>query len=527
MNSFTIISNTQAGNFQKDGAYVDLQSPQPNLPAGQETGLVVVVGTGSRGKKNVLLPFTDDVSAALTIGMKTTLNKSALREALSAMPECSTFGAVRVSDGTDVEAVLNILDASAGIVLVGTAVDSGSDLNLASARVDLQSGTPTAAPVYVITVFAPGRNPIAYRDIIGYSAPGGAYSATAFQANALAVLNGTAPNSTANPDFVFTAGASILAPDTGQVFQASGGTDGDSGVTDAITQGTDAGVDSTGMYVLRKQVAGAQLVLADFTTTADFANVAAFAFEEGAFAFATFAAGTPTATAVSTKATNNMSSDNMAVVMDWDQVYDTYQGNAILVSPIGKIAGVIASLPAFQYPGNNPPRGVQGVTTTERLELGSIPDSEAAQRQSNGILYLGLTPNGVLGLPHGLTSSGVQINVVRMRNYIANGVGQIMGRFVSGMLETNLPIAQADENDPRVQCQAALNQWLGTLATAGQRQIAAYQVVINDTNNTSATMEDGFLIAQIFVTTLTGVQFSLAVVQVGNTVQIQTAPLAA
>lgn len=531
-NVFTIVSSTNPGNFRKDGAYVDPQSAQPNLPAGPASNVVAIVGAGSWGKPNLPLPASDSTSAQAAIGQKTSVNKSALREWLSALGAVPNSGIqalfVRVTDGTDAEAVMDLLDSQStpAPVLIGTAVCSGSDGNFASIRADLQSGTLTTSPVFVVTVYGlPGTKPLVYPNIIGYATVGGAYDAATFKANALAALNGTAPNTSPNPYFVFTAGSSTSAPNVGTVFAATGGTDGDSGVTDATTQGVSEGVSSTGMYVLSKQIAGAQLVLAAFDTVADFANVAQFAFQEGAFGWETFPAGTDTTDAVSAKTENNMSNDSMGVVMDWDEVFDTYQGKSILVSPIGAVAGIVASLPPQQYPGNNPTTGVSGITTTERLELGAIDDSEAAQRQSNGILYIGVTPNGVLGLPHGLTSSGIQINVVRMRNYVAYGAGTIMGKYVGAMLETNLPIAQADESDPRIQCQAALLQWGATMTQPGNRMLAAFNVILNDTNNTPATMEEAFLIATILGTTLTGVQFALAVVQVGNTVQIQTSPL--
>jgi hypothetical protein len=364
-----------------------------------------------------------------------------------------------------------------------------------------------------------------FKNIIGYAVASGPYVAATFQANALAAINGTAPNSVKSPYFVATAGVSSAAIATGVVAKATGGTNGDTGMTDTLVLGTDAGAASTGLYALRGMVAGAQVLLADLQDPTLFAAVDQFCAEENCTSGHTFAAGTDTDTAIATKATNNMSSDNMVSVLDYLDVQDAFQGQQILVSPLGKALGIIASQPPYMYVGNKPENGTTGVTSTERLQIGAMGTSEGGRRETNGIMWIGKTPNGVLGLPHGLTSSGRQLNEIRMLKYLSVLVGGVMARFVGQMLETTLPLAQADENDPRIQCASALRTLFQPMLTPGSRQISAAQVLLNDANNPTAKLQQGFLVAAVLVTSLTGVQFALGLVQVSNTLQLQATTL--
>lgn len=523
------VSNLQPGNFVFDGAYVQGTLSQQSLPTGPPTNFVAISGGASFGIPNRILTASAKNLQSI-IGRDTAVVKSALREALTAvLGGCQSFKFVRVTDGTDMPAKINLVDTAStpANVIILTCVSTGTDGNYASARIDLVSGTAAAGPVYKITINDPFGGSRSFFPIIGYATAGGAYAAATFQANALAAINGTAPNAVADAYFVATAGASIIAPAVGNasLAQASGGTNGDSGLTDTTNLGADAQAASTGAYVFRGALAGGQLVIADCSTTTLFGAIASLAQQEGAIGWETFAAGTDTTTAIATKSTNNMTSDYMGVVMDWIEVNDSFQGQQILVSPIGMAAGVVASLPPYQYPSNHPTNGVAGVITTERLMLGTIDNTEGGQRESNGILWIGPTPNGVLGLPHGLTSSGRQINEVRMLQYLGYSVGTIMARFVGKMLQTTLPIAQADGNDPRNQAGTALRSFFNPMVQAGSRSLSAYSVDVGDDVNTTPTMQQGRLLAQCYASTLTGVQYAIAALAVGNGIQIVTTPV--
>lgn len=222
-----IITNTDPGNFTSDGVYVDQVSPQPATPTGPQTGLLAIVGTRSDGALNVPTPFTTQSDLFAAFGNGTTLNHSLVREALSAMPECTQFLGVGVSDGTDTVASISIIDTvtpTAGIVATLVRKVTGSYANGASARVDLQSGTLAAAPVLRVTIFYPNA-PAEVYVVAGSS--GGAYSSTVFVANLLAAINVGTASQAASPRWTAVAGTSTQNVLVATVFNASGGTNGD------------------------------------------------------------------------------------------------------------------------------------------------------------------------------------------------------------------------------------------------------------------------------------------------------------
>ena len=255
-----IITNTSPGNFLTDGPYVDLVAPPPPIPTGPATGLIAIIGAANYGPVNTPTYFNDPSSLFNAFGNGTTLGYSLVDEALQAMPECQLFVGVRVTDGTDTSAVINITDGSAGNVIVLTAKYTGTYQNAATALVSLVSGTSSVKPVYNITISSPGVSAEVFTNIIGYSSS--AYSAATFQANALAAINGTLANQPGSLRWTATAGASTIAPTTGTSFTASGGTNGTTSLTATTCIGTDGITGRTGLYTLRGIVQGAQVFIA-------------------------------------------------------------------------------------------------------------------------------------------------------------------------------------------------------------------------------------------------------------------------
>jgi len=523
MPTFTVVSNTQSGNFQSDGVYMTKLPVASAAQSGPPTNQVVVIGSGSWGKRNTPLFFSDEKSGGAAIGIRTDLVKSALREALSGMPECTQFMAILVDDGTSTLATMTLMDTATptpAALINGTAVCPGTDANSASIVATLQSGTLTNAPVLSITRFWIDGSAQTWNNIVGYSAANGPFVAATFQTNALAALNGTASGQVPDPYFVYTAGSSATTPQVGVAFAASGGTNGDSGVTDTTLVGTVTGSTLKGMQAATGLIWGSQLVLADFTTAALFAAVAQFANVEGADGWSTFASGTDYITAIANKTSNTMSDDNMNVIMDWAYVFDKYQKAQILVSPLGKAAGIVASLDPFAYPGNKPQDGAEGISSTERLAKGAIGISERGQRESNNINWLDYD-NGKWVLAHGLTSAGRQINEIRAQKYIMYRAGQIAKLYQGGDVESTVPFAQADENDARKQLYTAL---LG-LQTELQGKVSSMGIILNDSNNSPASLAAGFLNFELDVTTRAGVQYIIGATKVGNAVKVTAPPL--
>jgi hypothetical protein len=289
-------------------------------------------------------------------------------------------------------------------------------------------------------------------------------------------------------------------------------------VLTALLLGTDGISSRTGLYALRGSVAGAQVAIAGLSDPVAFAPLAAFCRAEGAQGWFAIPSGNPTSQAVAYKSVNNLTDDNMFVATDWDYVYDNFAQAQIQVSPIGKLAGIVCGQPAWQYCGNKPINGIEGGWATEQTIRGELSIAEAGQRTANGIMWLGDTPRGPMGLPHGMTSSGKLGSDIRMFNYEAVIVQGILNNIVGDMQSPTDPNDQTrDEAAGALEAVFELQK--------SSHQIADYNVVVNTTDNTTITVEEGFLIADGYVLTLSGVRFALANLQVGNTVNIPAAPV--
>jgi len=131
-----IITNTDPGNFTTDGVFVEPVTVPPT-PAGPATGMVDIVSGANYGPVDSPQPFTDGPSLISMFGTDTTSQYSLVRAALTAMPECQSFLGVRVTDGTDVAAVL----------------DLGTNGNYAAGALTA-GGTPAAGNTVSMTVAA-------------------------------------------------------------------------------------------------------------------------------------------------------------------------------------------------------------------------------------------------------------------------------------------------------------------------------------------------------------------------------------
>lgn len=524
-----IVSSVNASNLQVDGVLIDIVTAPPQLPAGPATGLVAVVGGANYGPMDTPTPFVDFASAQAAFGTDTISSFSLLRESLTAMPECTFFLGVRRGDGTQAAATITIADGSAGVVALLTAKFTGSLPNgQATAIISLQSvGVSGINPVYQAVLNFPGKPAEVYSNIIGYASLGGVYDPVTFKANFLAAINGTTRGSVGSANWTATSGVSTSVVAT-QVNTASGGVDGTSGLTAATvigTPGSPAG--GTGIYALTGLISGAQFIVASLTDPTKAQTLNTFALAENAIGHICTPKGTSTDTAIANRQADSISSSSLVYSTDWLFVFDQISGLNMFVSPMGKIAGVIASQAAYLSPGNQPtPNGVSGVITTERIVNGinSVGFAEAAQRQVNGIAYIGYMPSNrrgpQLGMPHGITSAGLtasgwsRISDSRMLKFIVDEIQTIEGTYVDGPMST----AANNLGQPTLQnVEDALNSFFGGLVNSKPQQLSGASVV---PQNTQASVAAGQLIFQVNGQTLSNAQFIINFVQAGPEVNI-------
>lgn len=521
-------ANLDLGNYLTDGAFIDIIPSSPLQAVGPQTGLIAIVGTATDGVPNQPTVFLDQPSLFAEFGMGTTLPYSLVREALTAM--CypiapPTFIGVRVTDGTDTAATIVLKDTqeSPATVITLTRKNTGSRANGATAYFVLVSGTTSENPVYRLIITYPNQPAEVYNNLVAYAGGGGAYSAAVLQANALAAINVGSLTSAPSPRWTATAGSSVNAPSTA-VAQASGGTDGASGVGTAQLLGTSAYSGSTGMYALTGLVTGAQVILAALTDPTAGPTIAEFCEDQQCLGWLAFPSLTPTETAIGTRATNDLASPYLLLASDWLYVNDTISGQTLLVSPMGALAAIVASVQAYQYPGNQPTPGVTGILRTDRITNGmnSVTGPEAGERQQNGILYLSYMPQQLrgpkLGLPHGMTSDGVtRICDTRMLCVIADELQSILGAIVGQAMNTK---PGPNLGQPALgNAQDAADAYLNGLAEGSPAQISDYEFLFGS-NNTQGTVQKGYLLPAILVTTLAAAQFIVTALQVGSSVQI-------
>src|SRR5579862_5635972 len=202
-NIVQVTLNPQA--LQADGAYVSESIDSQLLPAGPNSGLVVVPGAANWGPVGIVEYFSDYASGVPIFGdTQVQLSSGNVDYGIMArvavmQSVAQTFAAVRVASG-DSAAVGAINDGqpTPGAILTVTGKYTGSFGNRITVTVSLQSGTisgyqgagSTSYPVFAITVYPPAGNAEVFSNIIGYTT-GGAYDEPTFAANAIAAINGT------------------------------------------------------------------------------------------------------------------------------------------------------------------------------------------------------------------------------------------------------------------------------------------------------------------------------------------------
>lgn len=519
--------------LQADGAYVAEQIESQLLPAGPNSGLVLFPGAANWGKPNIVQYFSDYDSGIpffgdTDIGLSSSSVDYGLmaRVFLAAMAGASSFACVRITDGTDVAAGSVIGDdanpVSGHELVTLTAVSTGSKGNAISYRLDLVSGTNSAYPVYRLTVF-PFAGSAEVFTIVAYTT-GGSYSSTVFTANAIAAINGTDGKPASNWLVASAPGGtpSVLNPYTGAVVFLTAGTDGNSGLTDTDIVGTDGASPSTrtGLYAFRNLAAAGTVLLPGVTAFDTFESLALFCEQEICMGvWGNFPLGTETATAVSDRQTNALSSTWLLLVEDWVEFVDPVSGLTRYLEPSASAAGVVAGTVPFKYVGNKPYAGIQGLLATEYTATGlTMSTAEAGERESNGIDWIGnpIPRGAVFGLFHGMMSDAATLSSdLRMANIIALNIQAILSQFVGEMQSTS------SSDLTRSAARAKVNEYMSTLAG----QINDYKDTLDTTNNTPTTIAQGQMLCSLEVQTLGAVRFAIAAVQVGTGVQISVSPV--
>lgn len=478
---------------------VQIVQPQVQLVTGVPTNVVGLVGTavwGPVGVPVICSTYGDFVRnfgplQARPYDLGTMLATAHQQGALD-------FRAVRVTDGTDTAATVDVLTNC----ITYTSRYSGSLGN--KIKVEHSAGSKPNTWRATVYLSEAGFLPEIFDNIEG--------TGNDFWKNlADAINNGQFGVRSASEIIIATAGAGTANP-TAATYVLAGGTDGVSGVNAATLVGQDT-APRKGMYALRGS--GASIIaLAECTDTSTWAAQVAFGRTEGAYMLLVGPKGDTISNAVSTKATAGID-DPTAKVLFGDWVYWLDVANGMperLISPQGVAAGRYATLSPEQSGLNKPLYSIVGTQRTKLNRPYSDADLKALGQAGIDVITNPVPGGAYFGLRFGRNSSSNPVvrgdNYTRMTNYIAATLDKGMGRYVG------LPNSARNRGRAKV----TLDAFLGAMLAA--EMIEDFEVKIDESNNPPNRRALGYMQADVRVRYLGIIEFLILNLEGGQSVQI-------
>ena len=489
--------------------YVQIVPPQTLLLNGVPTDILGVVGTapwGPVGSATIIGNMGDYAAAFGTIIAR---NQDMGTQIATAVQQgAQNFRCVRITDGTDTAATVDVLSSS----IVFTAKYTGSVGNGLSLAIGFGSQTGT----YKAVVSLPATTPEVYDNISGAGN-------TLWQAIAGAINSGNGPLRGPSQLITAAAGTTATTPSI-ESYALSGASDGASNITTSIMLGEDV-APRTGMYALRGQGCGIVL-LADLYDSSSWAAQVAFALSEGLYIIL---AGPPNDTilnAISTKAAAGV--DSYAAKMmfgDWIFWVDSVNGVTRLVSPQGFAAGRLANLSPEQSSLN---KQIYGIVSSQKSgSPGGPTQSNYASADLEALIGAGIDvisnpqPGGSYwGVRGGHnTSSNAAVNgdnYTRLTNYIAATLAAGMGGYVGQVVNSSL------FDNIKATLMAFLSGMLSQGLLGSTNGSLPFAVVCNNSNNPSSRIGLGYVQADVQVQYQAINEKFIVNVQGGQTVTVST-----
>jgi hypothetical protein len=393
-----------------------------------------------------------------------------------------------------------------------------------SIQVSIQTGS--AASSYMAIVAFPGLPPEQFNNITG---TGNAL----WIAIASAINNGNASRG-ASKFVTATVGASTSAPTLSTVSTLSGGTDGASGVTDAMTVGQDT-LPRTGMYVMRGSRC-TDFALCDHATSNQYAAISSFALSELMTpVFATVSGDTITNAITTVTNSGNDTPWAWNIIGDYPKFYDAANGLTRAISPAAFGIGLLGNLSPQQSPLNKP---LQGVVATQRSEMGMPYSDTELMLVNTSRLDVILPPSNSSGGSYYSFASGRNgssntaangIEYTRMTNFLMRAAKSQAAGSIVGKLQSIQPNDQTREEAKGLfdgfSAQLASPQ-VG-LGINGQGMIDAWAVQCDLANNPPDLQARGYLFLYWQVRYLNVVRYFVVKFAGGGNVQVtvqSTAP---
>lgn len=491
--------------------YVQIVPPKTRYINGVPTDIYGLVGIASWGPKNSPTLVGSPAEAQRLFGVQQ-VRKYDLASAIAIGFQVGAYNQriVRVTDGTDAAATVNLMDVNAtpaiGATLTG--IYTGTVGNTITAAVTAGTKQNTSK----LTVTLPGYTPEVFDNIAGTGA-------ALWAALVSAVNNGQSGTRGPSQLVVASIGVGTAAPNTSTTYTLTGGTDGATTLTDSVMVGTD-GTTRTGMYALRGTGASV-LNLVDVTDSTQWSAINAFASVEGMYHVGQGAAGasySTVSTALNTAGVDSYASKIM--VGDWQYWQDNVNGQLRMMAPATFMAAKIASQAPHLSTLN---KAIAGIVGTQRVlqnqpysgaEIGAIVGARLdliTNPSPGGNYYAGQTGRNVSSNP---ATNGD--NYTRMTNYIAYTLAAAFG-WVIGELQTT---------DLRRTAKASMDNFLSNLEQQGMigdvNGGPAFSVQIDANNNPDSRVALGYLQADVQVKYLSVVFDFLINLEAGQSVVINT-----
>lgn len=491
--------------------YVQIVPPKTRYINGVPTDILGVVGIASWGPKNSPTLVGSPAEAQRLFGVQQ-VRKYDLASAIAIGFQVGAYNQriVRVTDGTDAAATVNLMDVNAtpaiGATLTGIYTGTVGNTITAAVTAGTKQGT------YKLSITRPGYTPEVFDNIAGTGA-------ALWTALVSAVNNGQSGTRGPSQMVVATVGVGTALPNTTATYTLTGGTDGATTLTDSVMVGAD-GTTRTGMYALRGTGASV-LNLVDVTDSTQWSAINTFASVEGMYHVGQGPAGasySTVSTSLNTAGVDSYASKIM--VGDWQYWQDNVNGQLRMMAPATFMAAKIAAQAPHLSTLN---KSIAGIVGTQRVlqnqpysgaEIGAIVGARLdliTNPSPGGNYYAGQTGRNVSSNP---ATNGD--NYTRMTNYIAYTLAAAFG-WVIGELQTT---------DLRRTAKASMDNFLSNLEQQGMigdvNGGPAFSVQIDANNNPDSRVALGYLQADVQVKYLSVVFDFLINLEAGQSVVINT-----
>lgn len=475
------------------GLYTQVVAPTTSYIQGVNTNLLGYVGVASWGPVNSPQLIGAASDALQYLGSQAVRKRDlATAVAIALSLGATQIYTVRVTDGTDAAATAVLQDAAAtpltGVTL--TAFYTGTVGNTLTAAIT----TGTKSGTYKLTLNRPGFSGESFDNIGGTGAT--------FWANLVsAVNNGISDQRGPSQLVIASVGSSTALPNVTATYTLTGGTDGFSGITDAMQIGVD-GTNATrsGMYALRGSgVMTAALV--DHTDASAWSTILQFGLQEGTFFGEASAVGVSSDSTITSL--NSAGADGYGLkVLSGDWVYwqDQVNNQQRLLSPATFWAALRATLNPNESTLNKPVLGLIGTQrSAQKLPYSNAEKGNAAKGRIDFIANPSPGGNYFSFQTDRNASSATSTNseaYTAMTNFLALSFQNAFG-YVIGKDQT--PDLRKEIKDS---IQAFLSDlWLNQkfIGDVNNPSVAPYTVTIDVSNNPDSQVALGVMAAYIKV----------------------------